>query len=101
MMETRRIPLTVPMTEYLRLKHEADLAEKSMNQYVLSLLRKRKVIIIPQARQLYAEVYRIRQELEHLKAVISSEDIQGLVERVDKLCRFCDTFLVDTIKSIN
>lgn len=96
----RRIPLTVPMKEYLRLKCEADLAEQSMNRYLYKLLKRRKVMIYPQMRQVYAELYRVRTELERLKTV-QNEDIQRLIGRIDRLCRSCDTFLAGLIKSIN
>lgn len=99
-MEMKRIPLTVPMKEYVRLKHEADLAEQSMNRYLSNLLRKRKVLIYPKMRQVYAELYRIRTELERLKAV-QNKDIQQLVGRVYQLCRSCDTFLANLTKSIS
>lgn len=100
MEKMKRIPLTVPLKEYLRLKSEADLAEQSMNRYLSNLLKKRKVLIYPQMRQVYAELYRIRTELERLKAV-QNEDIQQLIERVSRLCRSCDTFLAGLTKSIS
>ena len=99
-MTKKRIPLTVPMKEYWRLKKEADLAEQSMNQYIFRLLKKRKVIIVIGVRQIYSEIYRIRTELERLKSS-NNISVEKLVERVDKLCRFCDTFLVDLTKIIN
>lgn len=99
-MEKKRIPLTVPIKMYLRLKHEADLAELSMNRYIYQLLKKRKVTIYPQARQIYSELYRIRIELERLKK-FRNPDILQLIERVDRLCQSCDTFLAALTKSIS
>ncbi|MEN6383835.1 MAG: hypothetical protein ABFD79_01405 [Phycisphaerales bacterium] len=99
-MEKKRIPLSVPMHDYIRLKHEADLAEQSMNRYILKLLKKRKVEIYPKARLIYLELYRIRTELERLREV-KNVDIRKLVERVDRLCRSCDTFLAGLTKSIS
>ena len=101
MNKKQRVPITMPFEAFLRLKQEADLAEQSMNKYICGILSKRKVVIIPQIRQLYTEVYRIRIELERLQDVSNKDGVSKLVERVDKLCRFCDTSLANMIISIN
>ncbi len=98
-MRTKRIPLTVPMEVYNRLKDEADRAEKSMNQYILRIIKKREIKVFPGARLVYMELYRIRVELQRLKNG-KVTGLEKLIERVDELCQYCDTFLASLTKNV-
>jgi len=98
--EKKRVPLNMPMETYLRLKRQADLAQESMNRYILKLIGKKNVVIIPGLHGLYAEVYRIRTQLERLE-LSDNTAVRKLIERCDGMCRSCDTLLAAMIKNIN
>jgi hypothetical protein len=100
MTSTKRIPLTVPMPMYLHLRRQADLAEKSMNCFLIEVIKKRKVLIFPEVHQIYKELYLIRLALDRL-SFLNSTELNQLKERCELVCRSCDTFLGTLIKSSN
>lgn len=101
MTEKKRVRVTMPLQQFLVIEHEADLAKMSMNQYICKVLNKRKVVINPAIQELYMQLYLIRMELERLQVCTNSTERSTLIRKVNELCRFCDTFLVNTIKNIN
>lgn len=99
MAKAKRVPVTMAEEAYRKLKQEADLAQQSMNQYIQAVLNKRRVVIFPEIHKLYAEIYSIRVRLEQLD-LSDGVAIRELIERCDRMCRSCDTLLVDLTKHL-
>ncbi|CQR73447.1 hypothetical protein SpAn4DRAFT_2679 [Sporomusa ovata] len=100
-MNSQRFRITLPDKEASVLQLEAKLADLSVNQYMCKVLCKRKVVIVPGVRQLYAELYRLRIELLRLQSPNDIGHVNKLIERAETLCQFCGTFLVNAATSIN
>ena len=98
MITTKKITLTMAEKQYYELKKKADLAEISLNAYILKLLGKKRVFIVPGLQKLHSDVFQLNCKLNELSG--ESEEVSLLIAEVRKLCLFCESLMAEIMNYI-
>ena len=98
MITTKKITLTMAEKQYYELKKKADLADFSLNAYILKLLGKKRVFIVPGLQKLHSEVFQLHCKLNEISG--QSEDVNLLIDEVRRLCLLCESLMAKIMKSI-
>ena len=98
MISTKKITLTMAQKQYFELKKKAELAEISLNAYILKLLGKKRVFIVPGLQKLHSDVFQLNCKLNELSG--ESEEVNLLIAEVRRLCLLCESLMAKIMNSI-